>query len=368
MPLKLINCMHGWHFSDEMIREALEGVRMINPSLDLGNPCNLNCHYCFVEQKATERKRRLPAELSDKETLSVINDFARAGSLTVNIVGAGEPMIDPLFPRVLREIARLGMVPVIFTHGAEIPRKPHLIDLLQETNATVVIKLNSRNRALQDAIVGRIGYAEQRDVAISLLLQAGFAESNPTRLAVDTLAFKGNLEELPDIHRWAREHNIFPITATFIPTGRTAGGSVSGSASFRVVDSMERIAAQYALNEINRDEADLLKMRLRSIDDEFCVSHAEGAAYFGGGACTQILGLYVDVLGRIWPCVARRQVGPNPSERPLGSVREGLMPSGVWTTHSYMAWLRRNYDGRCPYKGSNVTDVGQIIDEVQAER
>lgn len=281
--LVIANTMRGWSFSAEMLAEARRGMRMLNPSLDLGNPCNLNCHYCFIEQKDTERKRRLPAELTADETFLVVRDFAKAGALTVNIVGAGEPLIDPLFPSALRAIATLGMVPVVFTHGAEIVRKPELIAVIQETNATVVVKLNSWDPTLQDAIVGRPGYTERRDTAIQALLREGLAECTPTRLAIDTLAFQGNLKELPSIHRWARRNNVFPITADFIPTGRTAGGQVAGAASLQGLSSLERQTVETVLEPISIRDAVWLRERFEEIDAEYGVRHALCSAYFGGG-------------------------------------------------------------------------------------
>ena len=89
--------MHGWDFDTETLRRAIRGEVMPNPSIDLGNPCNLNCPYCFVEEKFSPRKVRRSDELSIEETRAVIKDFHAAGACTVNIVGAGEPTIDPHF-------------------------------------------------------------------------------------------------------------------------------------------------------------------------------------------------------------------------------------------------------------------------------
>lgn len=304
----------------------------------------------FYRRKGAERKKRLYTELSADETLQIIGDFAEAGALTVNIVGAGEPLIDPLLPMVLHQIAELGMVPVVFTHGAELATRPKLIGLLQEVQATVVVKLNSSDAVLQDAIVGRKGYTNLRDMAVTTLLEQGFANTVPTRLAIDTLAFKGNLKELPRIHRWARMNNVFPISAGFIPTGRTGGGQVSGAASLRVVPDPERKTAEAALAPIDSEDTGWLRDCIQKIDAEYGVQHHPCSAYFGGGQCTQILGLYVDVLGRIWPCVARQQIGPNPSLEPLAYFRDGILPSEVWASHPYMRWIRENYNGGCPYK------------------
>src|SRR5436853_561096 len=81
----------GWTFSRQVIADARRAVLMPNPSIDLSNPCNLNCPYCFIEEKSSARKLRRPQELSLSETHAIVDDFIAAGALTVNIVGAGEP-------------------------------------------------------------------------------------------------------------------------------------------------------------------------------------------------------------------------------------------------------------------------------------
>src|SRR2546423_1449414 len=73
----------GWDFRPQIIAQARAALRMPNPSLDLSNPCNLNCPYCFVEEKLSVRKARRPHELSLDETFSVLGDFVAAGASTV---------------------------------------------------------------------------------------------------------------------------------------------------------------------------------------------------------------------------------------------------------------------------------------------
>ena len=81
---------------------------MLNVSIDLSNPCNLNCPYCYIEEKSSSRKIRRSDEIPIELTLSAISKFADAGARTVNIVGAGEPTVDVDFERVVRRIGRGG--------------------------------------------------------------------------------------------------------------------------------------------------------------------------------------------------------------------------------------------------------------------
>ena len=68
---------------------AVDKRRMLSASVYLSNPCDLNCPYCYVEEKNSFRKARKPNELDLEETKRVINDLCSWGAKTINIVGAG---------------------------------------------------------------------------------------------------------------------------------------------------------------------------------------------------------------------------------------------------------------------------------------
>jgi MoaA/NifB/PqqE/SkfB family radical SAM enzyme len=343
--------MCGWEFDIETLGRALRAEVMPNPSIDLGNPCNLNCAYCFVEEKLSPRKLRRPDELSIQETRAVIEDFRRAGALTVNIVGAGEPTIDPHFEEVVELISSLGMVAIVFTNGIRIAREPALARFLYSRQATVVIKLNSRDPRLQDLVAGRPGYTRQRDLALELLLDAGFAAHSPTRLGADTMVFRGNLAELPALYRWCLVMNVHPIIGEYIPTGRTEGGRFAGQASLGALPMGPRGEVEEALKSISPGERLRLSGQLTAVNTDLGLEGGGPCAYFGGSPCTQILGVYVDISGNIWPCVARSEEEEGRLlPRVLGKVRDGDLPSVVWSTNTYLKRRRTLFDGGCPYK------------------
>lgn len=349
------NVMHGWYFRDEEISSALAGDRLLNVSIDLSNPCNLNCHYCFIEEKSSTRKIRHPDEMTIPETLAVLEDFARAGAKTVNIVGGGEPTIDRAFSEVVSTIAGHGMVPVVFTNGIRLAEEHDcsLVKFLHDKNATVVLKYNSEDAAVQDLVAGRPGYTANRDKALDRLKDYCFNAEVPTRLALDIIAFKGNLAELPTIHRMCRAEGIFPILADFIPTGRTDNGDLQDNGSLAALAPSSRILAQRTLRPLSPQERADLVRELAEIDlREFQIAREAIPAYYGGAICTQLLGLYVDIRGNIWPCVARsrRTASGALAAGFLGNVRAGDKPSEIWRTHEYMDRLRKEFTGACPYK------------------
>jgi MoaA/NifB/PqqE/SkfB family radical SAM enzyme len=295
-----------------------------------------------VEDLVSSKKVRRPNELSLQESFQVLEAFALAGARTVNFVGAGEPMADPAFRELAAYVVDLGMKLMVFTNGIRIAHDDGLLEQVVRLDASVVLKHNSRDPALQDQVVGRRGYAKQQAKALARLVDAGLTRQIPTRLGVDVLAFRANLKELPPLHAWCRTNNVFPIITDYIPTGRTRDGKLQGS-SEESTHSMERLTPS---------ERRTLFDDLRRIDENFGVQRRGCSAYFSGARCTQILGVYVDIEGNIWPCVAKTQLvaGGGVSRQPLGNVRAGDSIPDVWRQHQYLVSLRRDFDGSCPYK------------------
>lgn len=340
----------GWSFEESVLARSLRGEIMPNPSLDLGSFCDLNCPYCFTELQLGIRRSRRRDELDRKQVFAVLEDFAGAGARTVNIVGAGEPMLNALLVPVIEYLHVRGIVTVVFTHGLRIARDSRLLRFFSDHKVTIVIKVNSFRANLQDALVGRKGYSVARNKALRALFRTGMNKSSPTRLGVDTLAFMGNYRELPRIHRWCRRNNIYPMTADYIPAGRTRYGTVGEPSSAQ--DSILFRTARAALIPLSDQQRRELSESLANIDAGFGIQRAREFAYYGGGTCTQLLGVYVDVEGKIWPCVAKMQLGLG--DTPLGSVHDGDLPSQIWRSSECLRSIRDSYTGGCPYKESLV--------------
>jgi MoaA/NifB/PqqE/SkfB family radical SAM enzyme len=346
------NTIRGWYFTEEEMNDALAGKILLNPSIDLTNACNLNCPYCFIEEKNSQRKLRKSNELTVDETLLLLDDLHRAGARSINIVGAGEPTIDPHFEVIVTRICELGIRCVFFTNGIRFTYHPELLEFLAEREVSVVLKYNSMDDKLQDLVAGRQGYASKRNRVLESLIDFGFNACVPTRLGLDVIVFQGNMHEIVDIHTWCRSLNMFPIVADYIPTGRTEYGEFHGFDSLEGLDEGHRKRIGEILNPLSSDERHNLVVQLGRLDLGNAIQYAAKFAYYGGGICTQILGLYVDIEGNIWPCVAkekRTDLGSNASGL-LGNVRNGDRPSSIWRNNEYMGKIRAAFDGGCPYK------------------
>lgn len=353
--------LEAWTFTEQELEEAISGKRLLNPSLDLSNACNLNCPYCFVEPVDSLRKKRKSTELSLDEIKQVVAIFAELGARTVNLIGAGDPPVDPNFSEIIKQISNLGMRVLVATNGIELVRKPTLINLLKEVGASVVLKLNSFKPDVEDGMVGKQGYSVIRDQALANLLEAGFARNKPTRLAANAVITKGNQAEIPSIHQYCRERNICYIAGPYMPTGRTEGSEFHGHA---VVTS----ADEDVLEGASVDTLNKLRVELSRWDAEHDFPVIENAAYTSGLPCTQALGIYLDIYGKVWHCPAKQQVTPM-YMTPLALM--DLKSGNSLSAHNilqdnYLSVFRDVYDGQCPYKHNHTINLQIITETMQS--
>lgn len=307
--------MKGWDFTTSEIKDAIEGHRMLNPAFELAsNVCPWNCGFCFTEDPRNPEgaKRRLQNEMTLDERLLLIDQAADLGVRSINLVGAGEPTIDPHFFALLSRMQERQITPIVYTEGTLKLTDPDFLAKLYDLDATVVLKVNTlTNEAYQNAVVTgpadrkmprKVNYFREREKVLDLLVRFGFNERTPTRLAFDTIICKENVDEIPEIHRFARRNNIFVLFVNYLPSGRST-------------DVMH--------NAISRAEQFGVFENLAKIDrEEFGIDHRACFPYAGGTPCSiRGLGLFVKIGGAVHDC---------PGESiPLGNVRQESLRA-VW--------------------------------------
>lgn len=321
--------MKGWNFSSAEVAAAISGHRMLNPALELGtNICPWNCDFCFTESPLNPngRKHRLLRELALERRLKLIDEVADLGGKSINFVGAGEPTIDPNFWPLVERIHARGMTPIIYTEGTLRLTSHAFAERLYGLGATVVLKVNSMaDSAYQDSIlrgirrkvgVPTLSYTAEREKTLAVLMDVGFNQETPTRLAFDTIICRENAAEIEDIHRYARLRNIFALFVNYLPSGRTADGHTSAV-------SWE-------------DQHAIFKLLAKIDAEEFGIRHASHFPYSGGVPCTiRGLGLYVKIEGEVFDCPGESQA--------LGNVRDESL-SVIWRRTRE---ITREFNGEC---------------------
>ena len=283
MKLPLIK---GWDLSSEEFEIAWKKGVLLTASIETSNICNLACDYCFREENPIVSKKRLPNELLLEDSLSIIDDLAKLGVKTINIAGAGEPLLDPNLPIMLKRIFSYGITSLVATNGSKI--NDYWINCFIKTGTSVMIKVNSFNEQKQNQLVNRINYAKKRDRGLKKLIEAEFNKATgeyQTRLSINALVSKDTINEVPEIFNYCRENNIMPCMGSFIPAGKTATRTD---------------------NEVSRKDFLVLADKIRIQDKERGIEYMRLWPYLGGVPCTQQgkASIFVNILGGIYDCPA----------------------------------------------------------------
>lgn len=303
----------GWDIPKDAYMKAHEESRLVKLLIDLSNVCNLSCPGCFTKRVEGgwngKSKKRLPNEMPYTDQIELLREAAGLGVKTVDIVGAGEPTLDPHFRDIMDTINALGMHAVIFTHGVSMALESP--EEWKNRNVSFFVKLWSRKPELQDRYVnGSVpNYSLRRDETLERLLGAGLAEGQDasidgidyktTQLGADVLVMKSNYDEIPVLFRFCRLRNIMPIIKTFIPEGPTR---LDRAAHLRVYTPEQ--LEQLRRDEVLPGEFSVLGERLVAVDEtEFGISNLR-TLYPQSVKCTQSMAsLYVTVTGDIKSCV-----------------------------------------------------------------
>ena len=320
--------MKGWDFSQAEVMEALKCARMLNPAVELcSNVCPWNCDFCFTEAAFSDRKRRLSNELSLDAKKKLVSELSALGARSINIVGAGEPTIDPNFFEIIEYIDELGMVPIIYTEGSLKLSDKAFCERVYRCNATVVLKVNSLfDSKYQNSILlsgdkspkpPKYDYFSRRQLALQNMLECGFNSTAPTRLAFDTIICRENIGEIERLHRFARDNNIFVLLVNYLPSGRSASGHT---------------------NEISKAEQFEMFRKLAAIDHaEYGISQRGIFPYAGSQPCLiRGTGLFIKVNGDVLAC-------PGETTR-VGTILEQPLAE-IW---SALKDVRAAFDGHCP--------------------
>jgi radical SAM protein with 4Fe4S-binding SPASM domain len=195
--------------------------------------CNFRCRYCYIHDDAKHNDELTPDEVRD-----AVIQARTLGARKIIILG-GEPMIYPGIMDLVRFIGAQGMQTEIFTNGSHIT-EAHAMHLA-EADVRVVLKMNSFDPEVQNDLAGNQGAFDIIQMALANLKKAGFM--SPERfLAISTVICRQNIEELPRIWEWAREHQIEPYVEMITPQGHARRNDRLGVSSGRIQQLFETIA------------------------------------------------------------------------------------------------------------------------------
>ncbi|MFA5797705.1 MAG: hypothetical protein WC916_06775 [Candidatus Woesearchaeota archaeon] len=309
----------GWDIPKKAYLHAHQNNQLIKVVMELSNICNKSCAGCFTKKIkdswTTKSKKRLPNEQPLEIQLAMIDEAYAIGARTVDIVGAGEPTLDPNFQTVVEYITNKKMHAIIFTLGehsalAEYAKK------WSNKPVSFFIKFWSKNPQLQNSYVAdNTGlYTMRRDAMIEKLILLGYTKGatqqidgtnhHSTRLGADILVMKSNYAEIPELFRFCRENNIMPEIKSYIPAGPTHLSQMQAASIYTAA----------MLNALKKDEVtpkdmyDLRKNIINIDSKEFNIPELP-TCYIQGPKCTQsVASLYITITGEIRSCVGTSHV------------------------------------------------------------
>ncbi|MFA6284659.1 MAG: radical SAM protein [Desulfurivibrionaceae bacterium] len=226
--------IYNLEFSEQEIREAVAAGKLLSMEIEFSRICNFRCSYCYVPDRSECKN-----ELSREEIKDVILQAKELGARKIIILG-GEPSIYPHLVEMLRFLGREGLEIEMFTNGSGIDTD--LAAVLAEEKVRVVLKLNSRDEAIQDRLAGKKGAFQIINRALATLQEAGYPSADQF-LAISTVICKQNIEELPAMWQWLREENIEPYFEVITPQANALENMWLGVDSSALKELFTRLSA-----------------------------------------------------------------------------------------------------------------------------
>ncbi len=196
------NFRNVFGFSDKEINTNLKNDALLSLEIEFGSRCNLRCVYCYSGAEFLKRD-----ELEIEEMYDIISQAKALGARKIIYLGAGEPLLDSKFIDIMKYVHKLKMDHILFTNATLIDIKT--AQLFYENNLTVVVKYNSLNPEIYDWLTGVSGSYDSMQRGMESLSEAGYPDQNHI-LCIESVICRQNIEDIPNIWRWAREREIMP--------------------------------------------------------------------------------------------------------------------------------------------------------------
>lgn len=199
--------------------KAGEGVLELSGAyIATAGDCNFQCNGCFLHVPGADNTSRLSIE----EMKGVVRYTESRGGKVIAFAGKGEPLMDPALPEILAYIRERKMESVVFTNGTLIGYENANLLL---SSGSVIAKRNSMDSRVQDELAGVAGADKRMRQGLEILLKTREEKLRKGEkcgdIGIDTAISRKNMEGLPDLLRYCRNHQIIPYFEAFIELGQT---------------------------------------------------------------------------------------------------------------------------------------------------
>jgi len=314
--MKKPSIVKGWNIPKSEYEQVHNNNGLLKLVTEFTNVCNLSCLGCFTKKQSNsftpKRKKRLESEISLDSHLKLIDEASDMGVRVVDVVGAGEPTLDPNFRKIVDHILSKNMQVVIFTHGATKQAHELAVDY-KNKDVSFFVKLWSRDSNLQDRYVqGSVeDYTKRRNEFLNSLIHLGYNSENlgkinldgidyrKTRVGADILVMRSNLGEIPELFKYCRTENFMPEIKTYIPEGPTRFDQEEN----RLILTEPEFEELKKDKILDKDYSDLVRKLVKIDKEEFNIEEMN-TFYPQGSKCTQSMSsMYVTIQGDVRSCV-----------------------------------------------------------------
>jgi len=347
-PKSYANAIVGWQFPRESIRKCLESQnpKLLTMDFDLPStiPCNLRCKYCFIETDERQQNN-LEHKSGGRLNIEVLKDvFARSSELgcrSAKLIGDQEPLLEADFMSFVEYVSEeLKMWLVVFTNGIVLTNdklcyRLHgmstqtIIERLFEMRVSVMLKFHSFSNEVEDDLVGVKGYSSKRNIVLNNLIDVGFSLSpefhNPkeqfemtgvegneipetwTRLGLESVVTPQCLTDAERIYRLKSEKHLFVDLDPPVPIGLT-----------RSEETRKKCGVQ-----VQKEQLLDLACHIYALNEKLGIPFEGVSPYLGSLPCSQLpYSLYINAMGRIYPCCGCPDVEADGRSDYLGHISE----------------------------------------------
>ncbi len=193
---------------DSALKDYAAG-RIPTAYLEFTAKCS-RCRCAYCDSNTGEAHKN---ELSFEEIKELILKLKERGLKWLFVCGLGEPREQPRFFELLDFLKEHDINLSYYTNGLAYEKGD--VQRLKDykDNVNILLKMDSFSENVFDEILGRPGAAKKAYAFANELIESGFVkvnEHNETNLGFSIVITKLNLETIPDVVRFCKEHGVFP--------------------------------------------------------------------------------------------------------------------------------------------------------------
>jgi len=170
---------------------------LLSFDLEITARCNNDCRHCYINLPANHKNAK-EKELSVEEIEEIAEQAVSLGALWCLITG-GEPLLRPDFEKIYLTLKKLGLLVSVFTNATLIT-KEHIELFHRYPPRDIEVTIYGVTEDTYERVTRRPGSFSAFTQGLDRLFKSGI------KVRLKAMALRSNLDELPQIARFCRQH------------------------------------------------------------------------------------------------------------------------------------------------------------------